>query len=370
MTVALARARASAWPVVAPLAVSRALWLAVFLALTAIQLNGGPSLGGVRSALVHWDAIAYLDIAASGYPPRLDYLDAFLPGFPLLVRGVSYIARDLVLSAWLVTLVAEAVALSFIYRLVQQERERTSARFSVWLVALAPTALFFTAPFTESPYIAATAAALFYARRGRDGAALAAATVAACFRFTALALLPALLLERVRRERRLSARHASVLIILLPLAAYCAYMYARTGDALAIGHAEQLPSFGQSPAPPWQGLAATWNTLTTAVDGETRSVFAREVAFGLLGAVLCAAMWLRRRIPRSFALYCTIAWLMTASVSFWRSEARYVLALFPAVLLVADLTRRLPMMRAATVVASAVLMCAGAWIYAQGRWLG
>ena len=48
---------------------------------------------------------------------------------------------------------------------------------------------------------------------------------------------------------------------------------------------------------------------------------------GLLGLLLCLGMWASSRIPRSMALYCTIAWLMTASLPFWRSQPRYILAL-------------------------------------------
>jgi hypothetical protein len=62
--------------------------------------------------------------------------------------------------------------------------------------------------------------------------------------------------------------------------------------------------------------------------------------------------------------------LMTASVSFWRSEPRYLLALFPAVLIPVDLTSRFRTARPALIGASALLMCAGTWIYAQGRWVG
>jgi type II secretory pathway component PulM len=61
---------------------------------------------------------------------------------------------------------------------------------------------------------------------------------------------------------------------------------------------------------------------------------------------------------------------MTASLPFWRSQPRYSLALFPAVLLVADLTRRFPRARPVMLGLSAVLMCAGTWVFAQGRWLG
>jgi len=90
----------------------------------------------------------------------------------------------------------------------------------------------------------------------------------------------------------------------------------------------------------------------------------------VLGLALCAGMWMSSRIPRSLALYCTIAWLMTASLPFWRSQPRYSLALFPVVLLVADLTERFPRARPAMLGAIGLLMCAGTWIFALGRWLG
>jgi Mannosyltransferase (PIG-V) len=357
--------------VLLPLATARVLWLGVFVGFVLVEAPGAALLPAMRGALVHWDAIAYLDITRSGYPSHLSYLDAFLPGYPLLLRGAAVLARDPVLAGWLVNLVAEAVALWYVARLVQMERDRSAAHFAVWFIALAPTAVFLTATFTESPFIAAAAASLYYARSGRPVAAAAAGGVATAFRLTGLALLPALALEQLARNRwRPKARLLWLGVIPLPLLAYCAYMQVHTGDALAIFHAERLPSFGQALATPWDGFGATWQTMTSTADGEVRSVFAREIAFGLLGLLACAGMWASSRIPRSLALYCSIAWLMTASLSFWRSEPRYILALFPAVLLVADVTARFRHARSGLLVASGVIMCAATWVYAQGRWLG
>ena len=371
MSSATARLRSFSGTVLLPLTTARVLWLGVFIAFVLVEAPGTALLPAMRGALVHWDAIAYLNIARAGYPDHLSYLDAFLPGYPLMVRGATLLARDPVLAGWLVNLAAEGVALWYVARLVQLERDRAAAHFAVWILALAPTAIFLTATFTESPFIAAAAASLFYARSGRPNAAAAAAAMATAFRLTGLALLPALALEQLSRDRwRPTARLFWLAVIPLPLLAYCAYMQVHAGDALAIFHAERLPSFGQALATPWDGFGATWQTMTSATDGEVRSVFAREIAFGLLGLVACAGMWASSRIPRALALYCSIVWLMTASLSFWRSEPRYILALFPAVLLLADVTGRFRHVRAGLLVASGVLMCASTWVYAQGRWLG
>jgi Mannosyltransferase (PIG-V) len=362
----------SSWrTALAAVAVSRLLWLGVFIAVLAIDFPATPLPTGIRDHLVSWDAISYLSIASYGYPAHLDYLDAFLPGFPLVVRAITVLTRDDVTASWLVNAVAETVALWYLGRLVLGERDQSAATFSVWLFALAPTALFLIAPFSESTFIASAAASLYYARAGQSGKAIVAAGIACAFRLTGLALIPALALEQLRRPGwRPRPEMLLVLLAALPLALYGLCMQIHIGDLLALLHADRLASFGLQPTPPWTGFAATWHTLVTADNGETRSIFAREVAFGLLGLTLCAAMWVSSRIPRSLALYCTIAWLMTASLPFWRSQPRYSLALFPVVLLVSDLTQRLPRARPVMLGASAVLMCAGTWIFAQGRWLG
>ena len=354
-----------------PLIGARLLWLGVALSVAFLDLHGTSLLDGLRSSLVHWDAVSYLQIADHGYPAGLDYRDAFLPGFPLLVRGAELVLRDGVVSAWVVNLVAQGIGLWFVARLVLAERDRGAAAFATWMIALLPTAVFFVAPFTESTFLAAAAASLYYARQGRIGAASLAAAAAVALRLTGLALLPALLLEQVSRLGPRRARGAAwLLVIPVPLVLYGLYMRVQTGDALALLDANGLPSFGHHVAAPWDGLATTWSTMVTATDGETRSIFAREVAFGLLGLVACAAMWVSTRTPRSLALYCSVAWLMTASLSFWRSEPRYLLALFPAVIVVADLTSHARVARPLVLAVSAVLMCAGVWIYAHGSWLG
>ena len=368
----IARASASPWgTALAAVVVSRLLWLGVFIAVLTIDFPSVPLLTGLHSHLEAWDAVSYLSIAANGYPAHLSYIDAFLPGFPMLVHGLAWITRDDVTAAWLVNAVAETVGLWYVFRLVRAERDHASATFSMWLLALAPTALFLIAPFSESTFIAAAAASLYYARAGQTRKAIVAGALACAFRLTGLALIPALALEQLRRSGwRPRPDLLLVLVLVLPLALYSVYMQIHIGDGRALLDADHSPSFGLQPTPPWTGFAATWHTLVSATDGETRSIFAREVAFGLLGLVLCFGMWASSRIPRSFALYCTIAWLMTASLPFWRSQPRYVLALFPAVMLVADLTARFRRVRPAILVAGGVLMCAGTWIFAQGRWLG
>ena len=351
---------------------SRLLWLGVFVAVLAIDFPGTPLLTGLRDHLVSWDAISYLSIAAHGYPAHLDYRDAFLPGFPLLVRAVTVITRDDVIASWLVNAVAETVALWYLGRLVLGERDRAAATFSVWLLALAPTALFLIAPFSESTFIASAAASLYYARAGQSRKAIVAAALACAFRLTGLALIPALAVEAAPANRMATASGD-------------APGPARRAAARALRRLHADPHRRRAGAAPRRPAAVVRPAAHPAVDGIRRHLAhadharstARRVRSSPARSPTASSGWCSvsacgssSRIPRSLALYCTIAWLMTASLPFWRSQPRYSLALFPAVLLVSDLTQRFPRARPAMLGASAVLMCAGTWIFAQGRWLG
>jgi hypothetical protein len=92
--------------------------------------------------------------------------------------------------------------------------------------------------------------------------------------------------------------------------------------------------------------------------------------FGAGGGLVCAALWLTRRLPASLAVYCTVVWLVSVCVSYWISVPRYEIAMFPALIAVWDLLARRPHWRTAAVAASAGLFAYGAGLYATGRWLG
>lgn len=320
-------------------------------------------------AFTHWDAISYIDIAQHGYPARLDYHDAFLPGYPLLVAALASATVSTVAAGVVVSGVAELVALLAVRQLVLQERDAAAARFAVWALALAPLGVFLAGVYTESTFIAAAAVSLAAMRAGRIRTAAVAGAVACAIRLVGIVLLPVLLLELARQGR--PGRHWGwALLVPLPLVLFSVYLQARTGDALAMLHAESLPSFGESLTWPWNGFRTTWATATSAGDPTNVSIFQREVVFGLAGLAMAVACWVDARCPRSFALYCTLAWLMVASTFFWRSMPRYDLVLFPALVVAVDVTQRLRSARPVLLVASAAVLAWGSWVFATGAWVG
>ncbi|GAC1577249.1 MAG: hypothetical protein NVS3B18_11020 [Candidatus Dormibacteria bacterium] len=88
------------------------------------------------------------------------------------------------------------------------------------------------------------------------------------------------------------------------------------------------------------------------------------------GFAAVVAGWVDARFPRPMALYCTLVWLMAVSITFWRSVPRYDLALFPIVIVVADLTARARAVRPLIVAGEGVVLVWGAFIFAEGGWIG
>jgi hypothetical protein len=355
--------------VVLPAFLTAKILTLVAMVVSIEHTAGTLSWGLLRDSFAHWDAISYLDIAANGYPTDLDYHDAFLPGYPLLIRAVSVITRDPVVAGVVVSGVAGLVALAAVFALVRRERDAGTAHFAVWAVALAPLGFFLSGVYTESGFIAGVALALMLMRSGRMREAGVAAAFATSMRVTGIVLLPVMLLEMVR-QHRVRTDVGWLVLVVLPLILYGVYMRLRTGDALAFLHAQSLPSFGETAAWPWDGLRTTWITAATSSDPTNQAIFIRELVAGIVGLVAVTAAWVDRRLPRSLALYCTLVWLMAVSLSFWRSVPRYDLALFPVIIVVADVTARVRRVRPVVLAASAAMLAWGSFVFASGGWIG
>ena len=358
------------------------LLAAVLTVWTTRDNPGFPTWDEIGSHLNQWDSQSYVKIATLGYPatttdPHTVYLDGFFPGYPMLVRLGGYFTGDLVMAGLLLSALFEGVALYYIARLVIAERDAGSARFVVWLFALWPFAFFLTGVYTESTFLAAAAASLYYARQGDTPRATLSAVLACSVRVTGIALVPALAWELYSRRRAtpsnrrqtlpLQARDWALIgVIPAPMLAYCVYQQVHAHDFFAYLTAQSSASFNHHLAPPWVGF---WRTFGQ-VRGNPSYTFTFEVIFGALGAVLCVALWLHPKFPRTLAIYCTGVFLVATSLDIWLSVPRYELAMFPALLFISDITRRRLELRAAIIGVSSALMGLGTALFTSGRWLG
>ena len=130
-----------------------------------------PRLDGLAHWLVEplrqWDGTWYALIADTGYAPINNFKAkaAFWPLYPKLMDWGSR------LTGWSTATVGYVIAnlcffgaLILLYRLVSLDFDEKIARRTLWALALFPTAFFFNAVYTESPFLLLAVATLLAAR--------------------------------------------------------------------------------------------------------------------------------------------------------------------------------------------------------------
>jgi len=359
--------------------------------LATWQHGGGvgvPGWLGVKDSFSHWDGQSYLQIAAFGYPANSDptpgaaaHVWAFMPGFPLLLRAAQLVLVDAVLAGVVVSAVCELIALVFVARLVSAERDERSARFAVWLLALVPYGVFLSVVYTESAFLAAAAASLYFLRQQRFLAAALCGALATSVRVTGLALFFAFAVEyAMARRTRPRADALAALLIPLPFVLFCVYAGLHAHDVRAFFHIQSSASFHRQLTNPWTGFTATLDQVGGALEPQSNTyIFAAELACGVLGFAACVLLWLwpwlgarwnRGGVPWSFALYATVVWVLAVAQPYWLSVGRYEIAMLPVLVIVADVCMRSAHRSMAVLTVSGGVMAYIATLWAQGNFIG
>ena len=254
-----------------------------------------------------FDAAWFLKIADTGYRDD-DASAAFLPGYPLAIRALSWVVGDDLLAALLISNVAFLAALLVLHALTEEEYDRPMARRSVVLLAAFPTSFFFLAPFSESLFLLLTLVSFRAARRSRWPAAGVLGAAAAATRSAGLAMIPALAVEAWARRtmgRRPVAGFVAAVLVAVGPALYAAWWFAAGDirapiDAQAVWarhFAMPLVTLGRGVALGVRGIVIPDRPLRTA-----------DLLVTALAVMPLAIGW--RRIRPTYAVYATASLLL------------------------------------------------------------
>lgn len=347
------------------------IFLIVMVSSTSIPMRAGGFIYSDPSnllldGLVRDDSWWYTNIATRGYSMGSVQTGAqgnaaFFPLYPLLAKLVAGLTGNIYLAGILVSNVALLLALGYLYALTRHEFDRETAARAVFYLAAAPTAIFFSAMYTESVYIALVAATFYYARQGKwVGAALAGA-LAAATRNTGVLLAAVVALEGMHQSGvrfRPPMRDPAVILafawqqvrVLLPgwrslaaaacvplgLLAYMAYLSNTFGDPLGFIHVQ-----------------ATWGREVSAGAGFTKLVgnvisqlrignfwagqFDPKTLLDLLStlAFLPLAIMVCRKMRPAYGVFVLLTLLVPLSTGTVGSMTRYILMLVPCFMLLA-----------------------------------
>lgn len=294
-----------------------------------------------------WDTGFFVSIVEEGYVATGVPLPniPFFPLLPLVMHALLPITGDAVLSGILAANLALLLAAMFFYRLTAMSWGERVADRAVWYLLIFPAALFGSAIYTESLFLLASIAALYFARRGKWWLSGLFAIAATMSRFVGLVVAPMLLLEWVLQQR--SEKPPGKLALLAPLAAplgtlsFIIYQYLRFDDPLAFLHASA--SWGRVPQAAAETVAGL---LTRPEQGWIAAILAGQIHvndwFDLLVVAFFMALGfvLMYQHRWSEGIFVWLGALIPLSSGLLMSQRRYMWVLFPAYILLAQWGRR------------------------------
>jgi hypothetical protein len=318
-----------------------------------------------------WDAPHYLDIARMGYVR--EGVEArwivFYPLYPWLVRAASFVVRDELAAAFLVSTLASVAAGLLLYRLARLDNDEWVARASVFFMFVFPTSYFLHIGYTESLFLALALGTLLAARVRRWPLAGLLGALACMTRANGLALIPALAFEAWEEYRACGrALRARWLYALLPAAGFGVYLlinWSVKGSSVAFLRAQDEYWY-RSFAWPWDGVASSWGMFWGGTPSDAQMVGWQEFFFVILGLGLTVWAWLRMRA--SYAAWMTCNWLLWTCTKFVLSVPRYTLVLFPAYIIFARVSARRPTAGALIAVWSLLFLALFLMRFSQGYW--
>jgi hypothetical protein len=295
------------------------------------------------------DTQHYISIADNGYGKEPFFYTAFFPGFPLLIKLVSFlIGGQSLLAALLITNISALVFFWYLYRLAEADYGEEIARRAVIISAVFPTSFFLFMGYNEPPLLAFTVAAFYYGRQQKWWLAGILAGCAALVKQPGIFLLLPLGYMYWRqyvayRDRRRGTLFLKKLewawLLLIPIAAlgYVAYRY------LLLGTPSQGPTdLGAGEELTLPGLPLVRALLAIPYGSQFFAANLLDILFAVAMIVLVAALVIKAR-SKMFALYSVPIALVSLCVTYsdtlrFRPEIdmpRRILILFPIFIYIA-----------------------------------
>jgi Mannosyltransferase (PIG-V) len=273
-----------------------------------------------------WDAVHYLDIATQGYQGT-DM--AFFPLFPFLIRILGRLVGNHLIAVLMISNASFFFGLLYLYKLLEHEFDRPVARRAIFYVSIFPSAVFFSAVYTESLFFMLTVASFYYMRAHRWWLAGAIGFFAAMTRVEGILLAVPFLIEWYGQYKaELKSGLRAILaggLIPLGLLVYMGYLWVLRADPLYFSHVQI--NWNRHFAMPWVSAINAFEKIAHATQGQTIANQTLEIAFTALMIAVLLLGW--RRLRPSYIAYMALSVLIPMSTSSLMSMPRFALVLFP-----------------------------------------
>jgi mannosyltransferase PIG-V len=290
---------------------------------------------------VRWDAGWYLQIVTDGYHYSPEDAASqqnivFFPAYPMLIRVVGRVlGGNMIGYVWggmVLSLAAFFGALVYMHAVARDALGEDAARYSLWLLAAYPFALFFGAVYTESLFLLGTLGAFYHFSKQQFGRAALWGVLVGLTRLNGSMLslpLALLAIQSARPHQSNVKAFAAAAAPIAGLAIYAAFIWRTTGDPLAF-LTGQL-AWGRT----YQGLGALVSTQYSIIAKTGLSGYVGTPGYDVLNAIgalfaIATIYPVARRVGFAYALFMAINILPAMANGGLLSAGRFSSVLFPA----------------------------------------
>ena len=286
-----------------------------------------------------WDAPHYISVASSGYQKLGDEANfiIILPLFPLFIFVFKLIFQtSFLISGYIVSFSTSVLLAIMLYKLTLLDYPKKTARLTILMLFIFPTAFFLHIPYTESLFILLAVAAFYFVRRKNYWLSFLFVSLATSTKIAGLALFPAIFVEILIFDKQYFSKKgiynkSSIILFgsLISLSGFLIYLFINYfvwGDFLYFT-VVQKQNWNENFAPFGQGLISTFQSLSWRIGLEKLLLGYAQLAAFILGLLM--SIYVLVKIRFSYGLFMIIVLWFSYSMSFWLSMPRYILSMFP-----------------------------------------
>lgn len=309
-----------------------------------------------------WDSEWYLDLARDGYiyngPGQLSNI-VFFPLYPGLI-WLFGLVFSLPLAGWIVSAGALLGALLVLHKYVKEHHPELDPEEVQFLLLVFPTAFFLQAIYTESLFLLLAISSMYFALKRNFVAAAFFALGASLTRVTGLFLVIPLFIEYIvawtQEKRGLKPDILALALAPAGTAAFFLFHWIKFGS----------PTLFLDVQADWgRGFSVTEEHFLHVTAAATTNLYLDLgfIAFALICSVL---VWKRFRL--SYAVYTLLGILIPIITGTFMSVGRYIIVLFPIILLLAAIKN--PLFKKTWLLISILLLGLYTLLFAANYWAG
>lgn len=327
-------------------------------------------------SLANFDGVHYLGIADNGYFAQ--FTQAFFPLYPLLIKLNSYLIQNHIVSGYLISISSLIAFTYLLHKLITLDYSHKIATKTLFYYLIFPTSFFFAAVYTESIFMLFVIGSLYSARKKRWLLAGLLGGLASATRLFGILLLPTLIIELWLQNKKKSlptliktgwTSIASISLSASGLLLYMRYLSINFSDAFYFLNAQ--PAFGAQRTAEKLILLyqVFWRYLKMLFTVDVKSLLyftvAQEVTVSLVFLALSIIAFKKTRL--SYAIFGLLAYIMPTLTGTFSSMPRYVLVIFPAFIVLAQIKQ--PWLKKIIIAFSVLLLVINISLFTRGYWV-